>query len=238
MTESAQVFKGVHDIPVYTDILFNKPLRLWVAISLYGGTRRHHRAHHLDARLRARPRHADLRPTDNRRRRRRGRADATRAAHLRVPATQHLARPAPRGGHQHQRPPARTTAHHHRQPQFHRARRLRPLPAQRAALLPAVHQTPHRRRRPPPDPLPRNPRRHMGLRALRAPKPAPAGARYAARPPRQTALGQRLPPDGPRHRPPKPPHPHLLAGHARRRRPRRTQPGRPSHQTARLGDRT
>lgn len=37
MTESAQVFKGVHDIPVYTDILFNKPLRLWVAISLYGG---------------------------------------------------------------------------------------------------------------------------------------------------------------------------------------------------------
>jgi hypothetical protein len=36
-TESAQVFKGVHDIPVYTDILFNKPLRLWVAISLYGG---------------------------------------------------------------------------------------------------------------------------------------------------------------------------------------------------------
>ena len=38
MTESAQVFKGVHDIPVYTDILFNKPLRLWVAVSLYGGT--------------------------------------------------------------------------------------------------------------------------------------------------------------------------------------------------------
>ena len=38
MTESAQLFKGVHDTPVYTDILFKKPLRLWVAISLYGGT--------------------------------------------------------------------------------------------------------------------------------------------------------------------------------------------------------
>ena len=37
MTESAQLFNGVHDIPVYTDILFNKPLRLWVAVSLYGG---------------------------------------------------------------------------------------------------------------------------------------------------------------------------------------------------------
>lgn len=38
MTDSAQLFKGVHDTPVYTDILFNKPLRLWVAVSLYGGT--------------------------------------------------------------------------------------------------------------------------------------------------------------------------------------------------------
>ncbi|OBG75816.1 MULTISPECIES: ATP-binding protein [unclassified Mycobacterium] len=38
MTESAQLFKGVHDTPVYTDILFKKPLRLGVAISLYGGT--------------------------------------------------------------------------------------------------------------------------------------------------------------------------------------------------------
>lgn len=37
MTESAQIFKGVHDTPVYTDILFKKPLRLWVAVSLYGG---------------------------------------------------------------------------------------------------------------------------------------------------------------------------------------------------------
>ncbi|MBY0443533.1 MAG: ATP-binding protein [Mycobacteriaceae bacterium] len=37
MTESAQIFHGVHDTPVYTDILFNKPLRLWVAISLYAG---------------------------------------------------------------------------------------------------------------------------------------------------------------------------------------------------------
>jgi hypothetical protein len=38
MAESAQLFKGVHDTPVYTDILFKKPLRLWVAISLYAGT--------------------------------------------------------------------------------------------------------------------------------------------------------------------------------------------------------
>ena len=32
MTESAQVFKGVHDTPVYTDLLFHKPLRMGVAI--------------------------------------------------------------------------------------------------------------------------------------------------------------------------------------------------------------
>lgn len=38
MTESAQLFKGIHDTPVYTDVLFNKPLRLWVAVSLYGGS--------------------------------------------------------------------------------------------------------------------------------------------------------------------------------------------------------
>lgn len=37
MVESAQIFKGVHDTPVYTDILLKKPLRLGVAISLYGG---------------------------------------------------------------------------------------------------------------------------------------------------------------------------------------------------------
>lgn len=37
MVESAQLFKGVHDVPVYTKILFDKPLRMWVAISLYTG---------------------------------------------------------------------------------------------------------------------------------------------------------------------------------------------------------
>lgn len=37
MTESAQLFKGIHDTPVYTDVLFNKPMRLWIAVSLYGG---------------------------------------------------------------------------------------------------------------------------------------------------------------------------------------------------------
>ena len=31
MTDSAQLFHGVHDTPVYTDFLFRKPLRLWVA---------------------------------------------------------------------------------------------------------------------------------------------------------------------------------------------------------------
>ena len=34
MTESAQLFHGVHDTPVYTDVLFNKPLRLPVVIPL------------------------------------------------------------------------------------------------------------------------------------------------------------------------------------------------------------
>lgn len=37
MVESAQVFKGVHDVPVYINILFDKPLRAGVAISLYVG---------------------------------------------------------------------------------------------------------------------------------------------------------------------------------------------------------
>src|SRR6185312_1343943 len=34
MTESAQVFKGVHDPPNYPDIFFDKPMRLWVAVPL------------------------------------------------------------------------------------------------------------------------------------------------------------------------------------------------------------
>ena len=37
MVESAQVFKGVHDVPTYINILFDKPLRAGVAISLYIG---------------------------------------------------------------------------------------------------------------------------------------------------------------------------------------------------------
>src|SRR5690348_13795559 len=37
--ESAQVFKGVHDTPTYTDLLFNKSLRIGVAVPLaLGGT--------------------------------------------------------------------------------------------------------------------------------------------------------------------------------------------------------
>ena len=31
MADTAQVFAGVHDTPVYTNIVFNKPLRIWVA---------------------------------------------------------------------------------------------------------------------------------------------------------------------------------------------------------------
>ena len=30
-TDSAQLFHGIHDTPVYTDFFFRKPLRLWVA---------------------------------------------------------------------------------------------------------------------------------------------------------------------------------------------------------------
>lgn len=37
MVESAQLFKGVHDVPTYINILFDKPLRAGVAISLYLG---------------------------------------------------------------------------------------------------------------------------------------------------------------------------------------------------------
>ena len=112
MTESAQVFKGVHDIPVYTDILFNKPLRLWVAISLYGGSAAtivltilmldsgHARAALICGLLAtgAAAGVAALMP--------RGRPTFA------VPATQHLARPAPRGW-----PPAPATpCSHHRTP--------------------------------------------------------------------------------------------------------------------------
>lgn len=32
MPDTAQVFAGVHDTPVYTNIVFNKPLRIWVAV--------------------------------------------------------------------------------------------------------------------------------------------------------------------------------------------------------------
>lgn len=35
--ETAQVFKGIHDIPTYTDILGRRPLRLWVAAPLMLG---------------------------------------------------------------------------------------------------------------------------------------------------------------------------------------------------------
>ncbi|WP_273735437.1 ATP-binding protein [Mycolicibacterium septicum] len=38
MTDTAQVFTGVHDTPVYTNVVFNKPLRIWVAIPAVIGT--------------------------------------------------------------------------------------------------------------------------------------------------------------------------------------------------------
>ena len=200
MTESAQLFKGVHDTPVYTDILFKKPLRLWVAVSLYGGAALtvvltiltldsgHARAILICGLLLtgAAAGGAALIP--------RGRP----TLRFRIASWWRALRPDP--GQQRQRPAAGATAHRHRQPELHRPRRLRPLPDQRTALLPAIHQTPHRRGRPPPSAGPRNPRRHMGFRAVRAPKPTPTAARHARRPPRQTPLGQRLPADGARHR--------------------------------------
>ena len=38
MTDTAQLFTGVHDTPVYTNIVFNKPLRIWVAVPAVLGT--------------------------------------------------------------------------------------------------------------------------------------------------------------------------------------------------------
>jgi AAA-like domain len=38
MADNAQLFTGVHDTPVYTNVLFNKPLRIWVAVPLVVGS--------------------------------------------------------------------------------------------------------------------------------------------------------------------------------------------------------
>ncbi|KGI66042.1 ATP-binding protein (plasmid) [Mycolicibacterium rufum] len=38
MTDSAQLFTGVHDTPVYTNVLFDKPLRIWVAVPAVVGS--------------------------------------------------------------------------------------------------------------------------------------------------------------------------------------------------------
>ncbi|MGY4646219.1 hypothetical protein [Mycobacterium sp. URHB0021] len=38
MGDTAQLFTGVHDTPVYTNVLFDKPLRVWVAVPAIVGT--------------------------------------------------------------------------------------------------------------------------------------------------------------------------------------------------------
>ena len=38
MADNAQLFTGVHDTPVYTNVLFDKPLRVWVAVPAVVGT--------------------------------------------------------------------------------------------------------------------------------------------------------------------------------------------------------
>ena len=38
MTDNAQLFTGVHDTPVYTNVLFDKSLRVWVAVPAVVGT--------------------------------------------------------------------------------------------------------------------------------------------------------------------------------------------------------
>lgn len=38
MTDTAQLFTGVHDTPVYTNVLFDKPLRIWAAVPVVVGT--------------------------------------------------------------------------------------------------------------------------------------------------------------------------------------------------------
>ncbi len=228
MTESAQLFKGVHDIPVYTDILFNKPLRLWVAISLYGGAALtvvltiltldsgHARAMLICGLMLtgAAAGGAALMP--------RGRP----TLRFRLRSAWRALRPtlASSASDPLLAPPRTVignlsfTAHgvyaHYLisgLPYYLQSTKRRIGVADR-------HQAPG----------PRNPRRDMGFRAVGAPKPTPTAARHAAWPPRQAALGRRLPSDGARHRRTKPPHPHLLAGDARRRRPRRAQPRRPS----------
>ena len=238
MTESAQVFKGVHDTPTYTDVFFNKPMRLWVAVPLSLG---------LTSTLVATVLLLDSgyaratlvwgllltalttavgaviphgRPSLQFRLRSLWRAARPRSATQRHPSA---AGRAPRGD---------------RQSQLHRARRLRPLSARRAALLLAAHQETPRRCRATRHPGPRIALRGNDLRPGGATRSASAAARDAARAPQPTHLGHRLCPDGAHPGRRKPPHPHLLADHPRRRRPRRSQPRRSAHQDRRLAGRT
>ena len=84
---------------------------------------------------------------------RRRRADAARAAQRRrsgYAPWRRAARPRPHSSAD--RSAAGPAHRHHRQPAFTSPRRLRALSAHRAALLPATHQTPHRRGRTPPQP--------------------------------------------------------------------------------------
>ena len=160
------MFKGVHDTPTYINILFKKPLRLCVAISLYSG--------------------APLTAVFTTLALDSGHARASWPAVFWLPAAaagaaaliprggppcasgsaQPVARPASRRSQQRQQPPAGAAGHRHRQSEFYRPRRLCPLSDQWPALLSAIHQTPRRRGQHTPDPGPRNTCRHMDFRAV------------------------------------------------------------------------
>ena len=194
MTESAQVFRGVHDTPDYTQL----PRQAAAPVGGHHRCRRAHRdstGHRVAAGLRPRPRRLRLG-----RARHRGRWPASarscpHAAPRCVPATRLRRRAARPRLHSSATDHAGPAARHHRQPHLHQPRRLRALSAHRAALLPATHQTPHRRGRKPPQPGARIALRHMDVRAVSTSRSAPTAAGHAARAPRQARLGHGLPAD-------------------------------------------
>ena len=229
MTESAQVFQGVHDTPVYTNFL-GKPLRLWVAITAAAG---------LTATALATVLLLDS-----------GHARAVfiwgllvTAALAGVGALMPRTRPGAAFRLRAWRRAARPRLHSSATDAL-----LAPPPDTIANLTFTsdgvyahfvltglrYYLQPTKRRigvaEQPPQPGARIALRHMDVRALSTPRSAPTAAGHAARAPRQARLDTGLPADAATPRAGQPAHPHLLVSHSGRRGPRRAQPHRTDHQ--------
>ena len=230
MTESAQVFQGVHDTPVYTNFLRQ-------AAAPVGGHHRRHRSHRdstghrVAAGLRPRPRRLRLGPAGHRGAGRRRRVNATHAA------------PTPRSGYARgaaqpvractAAPPMRTW------PRHPTPSPTSPSPATastRTLCSPGCATTCN-----PPNAASAWPKATAAWRANCLPAPGSTGSQY----PKISAnccgpccTGTATSPPG--YRPARqmhphlaagqPAHPHLLVSHSGGRGPRRAQPHRTDHQ--------